>query len=183
VYRLAALLLFAFPGWAGLIVFQLNPSLEAAPPGGLYQPLLCQNSDGSGACVIFSGTITFTNDQEYTLTDVAVQMDPGNIDGGAQVFENDYGNYFYLNVPGTMGSGGAGTTYTGGIFEIDIASDAPLGVYLGTATLDYTDSLGDTFSSDPQAFEVDVTPEPAAWSLMAGGLAALLFRRRRAAEG
>jgi hypothetical protein len=181
MFRLAALILFALPGWASLITFQLSPNLETSPPGGVYQPAVCQNQDGSGACVIFSGTIAFTDDQDYFLTGMTLNMDPGNIDGGLKVFGNDFQNYFFLNVPGLLGPDGPSASYTDGIFEVDVAASALPGVYLGTATLDYSDSLGSPFTSAPQAFEVIVTPEPGVWRLMAGGLAAIFCARRRRA--
>jgi hypothetical protein len=166
---------------AGLVTFNLDQSAMSSPPGGIYQPAACQNLDGSGACVIFTGEIVFTNDQLYTLTGLQLSMSPSNPDGGGvDVLDNNNENYFFDNVPGSLGLGSpAGDGYSGGIFEVDVEPAAPEGNYFGMATLQYQDGSGNPFSSTVN-FEVMV-PEPGMFPLAASGLAAicgLLLRRR-----
>ena len=199
---LTALLLLSVPASADLIL-TLNPTgigpydtgLES-PPGGYYQPALCQNSDGSGSCVLFTGTITTGGDetQDYFLDALYVTMNPSNPDDGAYVFDNTYqsdwyGNAFFLNAISATGLLGPDSpaadpyTYTGGIFEVDVEPGAPLGDYFGTAALEYTDQTGCQDPENPCTvsadFEVVVAPEPAVFILVATGLAALAILRRR----
>jgi MYXO-CTERM domain-containing protein len=181
---LAAPLLMALPASAGLLSFTLDQSLLDTPPGGIYQPAACQNIDGSGACVIFTGQIVFDDSDFYTLTGMQLDFDASNPDGGGvDVLDNNFGNYFFLNVPGTMGKAPASDTYSGGVFEVDVEPTAPSGDYFGTAMLQYQDSLGGSFQSNPVSFEVTVTPEPGMFALAGAGLAmfARLRRRRRVA--
>ncbi len=176
----ASFLALALPASAdGLLMFSLNQNVILTPPGGIYQPSQCQNLDGSGACVIFSGTIAFDTLDYYSLTGMPIQMNPSNPDGGADVFDNNNQNYFFDNVPGTMGAAPAPSTYTGGIFEIDVAPQTPAGDYFGTATLDYQNSAGASFASAPLNFEVVVTPEPAMFVLTALGCGLMAMRRNR----
>jgi hypothetical protein len=171
-------LLLSIPASAGLITFSLAQSVKSSPPGGVYQPAACQNLDGSGACVIFSGTIVFDQSDLYSLTGLQVTMDPSNPDAGADVFDNNNENYFFDNVPGTMGEAPASNTYAGGIFEVDVDPATPNGDYFGTATLQYQDSSGNPFSSSPVNFEI-VVPEPGMFTLGSAGLLALAVLRKR----
>jgi hypothetical protein len=173
---LSASLLLAIPASADLLSFSVNPSTIPTAPGGIYNPS-CQNLTQD--CVIFSGTISFTTDQDYYLYDIAIVMSPGNPDGGADVTGND--NYFQVNSPGLLGTDGVqcgsdDSCYTGGLFEIDVAPDTPIGIYTGTATLSATDSLSNPITGPDtvQSFQVDVTtPEPGMGLLMFAGLASL----------
>jgi hypothetical protein len=181
---LSAPLLLAIPASADLISFIVDPSTIQTAPGGIYNPS-CQTLSTQD-CVIFSGSISFTTDQDYSLNDIAIVMSLTNPDGGADVVGND--NYFQLNSPGILGTDGVqcgidDSCYTGGLFEIDVAPDTPLGVYTGTATLVATDEPGDPIIGPDtvQSFEVDViapivppTPEPDMAVLMFAGLAALV---------
>ncbi len=176
----AQLLFLSLPAAAGLTGFSLDYTVLTTPPGGIYQPADCRNLDGSGACVIFTGAISFSADTDYTLTGITVAMNPANPDAGTKVFDNNGGNYFYDVVPGTLGPDGPGYSYNGGLFEVDIAQSAALGSYLGTATLQYQNAAGDALSSSPLSFQVLVTPEPAAFPVMLTALGALAaFVRRR----
>jgi hypothetical protein len=173
---LSASLLLAIPASADLISFSVDPSTIPTLPGGIFDPT-CQNL-ATLDCVIFSGSISFTTDQDYFLNDIAIVMSPGNPDGGADVVGND--NYFQLNSPGLLGTDGVqcgsdDSCYAGGLFEIDVAPATPSGVYTGTATLVATDSLGDPITGPDivQSFQVDVIPEPGMGLLMFAGLASL----------
>jgi hypothetical protein len=167
---LSASLLLAIPASAGLILFAVVPSGVQAPPGGNSNPA-CQN--GTLDCAIFSGTISFTDDQDYFVDDIAISMSPANPDGGALVAGND--NYFQATVPGLFGPDAGFTSYMGGLFEIDVPSNAPPGIYNGTATLVAFDSIGDPIVglNVVQSFQVDVIPEPGMFTLMFAGLASL----------
>jgi hypothetical protein len=193
----AALLLPGVPASADLLFSLDQTGLGTyqtglySPPGGISQPGLCQNSDGSGSCVIFSGLISTGNDesQDYSLNALYITMSPTNPDNGNYVFDNTYlnqyyGNDFFLNnVPGTLGPDIPGPTpfsYSGGVFEVDVEPGALQGDYFGMASLQYTDETDClsvcTVSTD---FEVVVTPEPGVFVLAATGLAALCFWRRK----
>ncbi len=109
-------------------------------PGGAFNAA-CQNFSTLD-CVIFSGTLSFTTDQDYFVNDIQIVMNPANPDGGADVTGND--NYF---LPGSFGTRNVWprwdhqrhTRETGRLFEIDLTSSTPTGFYNGTATLVATD--------------------------------------------
>lgn len=170
-------LLFAAPAAAGLISFTLDLSSISTLPGGTYNPT-CQNL-ATLECVIFTGNFAFTGDQDYYATDIDIVMDPSNPDSGADVVGND--NYFQGTVAGIFGPDGAGSSYSGGLFEIDVDPSSPYGVYNGTATLVATDSDSNPITGPDTvvSFQVDVTPEPAMGMLMVAGLASLAAIGRR----
>lgn len=71
-------------------------------------------------------------------------MNRSNPDGGADVEDNTYQNaaqgnaYFLNNVPSLLGPDNPSApddSYSGGLFELDIAPNTPGGNYFGTATL------------------------------------------------
>jgi hypothetical protein len=171
-------LLLAIPASAGLITFTLDQSTISTLPGGTFDPT-CQNP-ATLQCVIFSGAISFTTDQDYFVDDIQIAMNPANPDGGADVTGND--NYFLANVPGTFGPDGITSgSYSGGLFEVDVAPGTPVGIYNGTATLVATDSLGNPITGPDivQSFQVDVIPEPGMGMLMFAGIASLAAMGRR----
>jgi hypothetical protein len=190
------LLLLSIPASADLIVTLDHGGVMESPPGGFYQPGLCTNSDGSGDCVIFTGSISTGGDesQNYYLESLVISMSASNPDGGADVNDNTpqsatSGNAFFLNatsldgVLGPLNTGSSPYSYSGGLFEVDVAPGTPSGGYFGTATLAYTN---DTSCTDPSSpcftapvnFEV-VVPEPSVFGLTAAGLAVIAARRRR----
>jgi len=175
---LSSSLLLAIPACADLITFNLDQGAISTLPGGTFDPT-CQNL-ATLDCVIFSGSISFTTDQDYFVNDIEIAMSLANPDGGADVSGND--NYFFVNVPGTFGPDGVTSgSFSGGLFEIDVAPDTPIGVYNGTASLVATDSLGDPITGPEivQTFQVDVIPEPGMVTLMFAGLASLAAMGRR----
>jgi hypothetical protein len=185
-------LLLTIPLSAGDLTFNLTAGESPldSPPGGFYQPGLCQNSDGSGSCVIFTGTITTGGDesQDYFLDALYLTMDISNPDGGGvDVLDNTYGsgssgNYFFLTAtPGYLGPDAGQYSYSGDIFEVDVEPAAPAGDYFGIATLDYTDESDCQDPANPCTvstnFEV-VVPEPGAFLLALTGLITLAILRR-----
>jgi hypothetical protein len=179
---LSSSLLLAIPASADLLSFTLAQSAIPTLPGGISDPT-CQNL-ATLDCVIFSGTVSFTTDQDYFLDDIQIVMNPANPDGGVDVTGND--NYFLDNVPGTFGPDGIGSgSFSGGLFEIDVDPSTPYGIYNGTATLMAFDSGGNPIIGPNivQDFQVDVIPEPGMGMLMFAGLASLaavgrLYRRK-----
>jgi len=183
---LTILFAMAIPAPASLLTFNVSPAVEVTAPGGTYQPDGgCTQSGDPYYCVIFDGTIAFDTNDFYTLTGIDLVMSASNPDGGLLVLDNTpnpgSNTYFLENVPGTMGESPAPASYTGPLFEVDVAPNAPAGEYFGTATLDYTDSGGNPHTSSPVSFEVNI-PEPGMWGLVGAALAALVWfgRRRRA---
>jgi hypothetical protein len=177
---LSASLVLAMPASADLLTFIVDPSAIATLPGGIFDQA-CENQ-ATFECVIFSGNLSFTTDQDYFLDDIQIVMNPANPDAGADVTGND--NYFLENVPATFGPDGlASGSRSGGLFEIDVDPSAPFGIYSGTATLMATDSMGNpiTGPNTVQSFQVDVIPEPGMGMLMFAGLASLaaLAHQRR----
>jgi hypothetical protein len=178
LFLLSSSLFLAIPASADLITFSLDQGALSTLPGGIFNTA-CQNP-ATLDCVIFSGTISFTTEQDYFVDDIQIAMNPANPDGGADVAGND--NYFFVNVPGTFGPDGITSgSFSGGLFEIDVAPSAPYGIYKGTATLVATDSIGDPITGPDivQSFQVDVIPEPGMATLMFAGLASLLAVGRR----
>jgi hypothetical protein len=167
---LSSSLLLAIPASADLLSFTLDQSAIPTLPGGISDPT-CQNL-ATLDCVIFSGTISFTTDQDYFLDDIQIVMNPANPDGGVDVVGND--NYFLNNVPGTFGPDGV-ASFSGGLFEIDVDPSTPYGIYNGTATLVAFDSGSNPITGPNivQDFQVDVIPEPGMGMLMFAGLASL----------
>ena len=179
----SASLLLCIPASAGLITFSLDQSTIDTPPGGISNPSNCAFTT---ACVIFTGTLSFTTDQYYSLNDISVDIP----DGGSFVTGNDL--YFQDNVAGLLGGDGTpadtinpcgpDSCYTDGLFEVDVASDAPPGVYTGTATLEATDQSNNPITGPDTVvdFQVNVVaPEAGMSTLMLVGLASLAAARYR----
>jgi hypothetical protein len=180
---LSASVLLAIPASAGIIAFSLDQSTIDTLPGGIGNPSNCAFTV---SCVIFTGTISFTSDQYYSINDISIDIP----DGGSFVTGNDL--YFQDNVAGVLGGDGTpddtlspcgdnDSCYVGGLFEIDVASDAPLGIYAGTATLEASDQNSNpiTGSATVVDFQVDVVPEPGMGALTLLGLVSLAAMGRR----
>ncbi len=125
---------------------------------------------------------TFTNN---TASDVYLNADSFNVDSPLTLDDSPYFNNFPLLLTPT---GDPGDTYTGELFAVKIPNGTPLGLYTGNFDIlggdpsDYTDVIG--FAN----FDVEVTPEPPTWELMALALMGLLgmktwstYRRQTAA--
>src|SRR5882724_771163 len=154
---------------AGSVIFNVStPTLQNTPPGGISNPN-CVN--GSLMCLIFSGTITADPATDTFINALQISFIPST----TSLISND--NFFFANVPGFLAS--TDPAYSGFVFEIDVAPDAPSGVYQGTATLlGGTNGPGDLGALSSSNFTVVVTPEPAVAWLMALGLGLMIVRSR-----
>jgi hypothetical protein len=168
----SALLALAPPAFCSLIL-TLSPSTLSGVPGG---------------SVIFSGTIVDTdagtvhNGDFVYLNDIAVIFDPP---GDSLLSAPD--TFFINTVPGDLigDTNPIDNTYSGPIFEVDIAPNTPAGTYTGTFSIlgGYTEPLADFDVLATQTFQVVVpAPEPATAGLLLlplAGLAAVIRRRRQ----
>jgi hypothetical protein len=177
-----AAFLFAIAPAFGSFLFTLDqPTLSGAPgdtlifTGTLSIDPLDPPAYLNAACVTFSTAC----DENTSPTPAFLTFDP---------------NFFLSTVDGFLDASN-NFTYTGPIFTISIDPSAPLGLYLGNATIlggaefaDFPTDLNPNFPGstfDPLGsvdFQVVVTPEPATFGVLAAGLVFLagLARRRRA---
>lgn len=162
-------ILFLLPAFAaGSVVLSITtPTLQYTPPGGIPNPN-CVN--GTLSCLLFSGDIVPDPSADTYVNDIQIDFTPIS----ASLTNDD--NFFFENVPGFFAS--TDPTYSGPIFEIDIALDALPGIYTGTATLlGGINGPGDLNPLASDNFTVVVTPEPGAIWLTALGLVVLAARR------
>ncbi len=155
----AAFLLLGAPAFGGVLTLTFGPSPEIGSPGDI---------------LIFQGTITSSVDDYCCLNGLSVTFDPP-----VGTYLSADPSLFYSDVPGILFASN-GDTYTGPIFEVSIAPDAPAGLYSGTATILGGD--GDFGAFNPlvsQSFQVEVTPEPGMLGLTLAGLATLAALARR----
>lgn len=156
-------LLSALPA-SGSLILTLSPAANSSP----------------GSTVTFSGTLLDTDgDNSYLfLNDISVAFDPP---GDTYLTATD--TYFLNTVPGDL-IGDADpndNSYAGGIFQVDIASNTPLGVYTGTATIlgGYNGPFADYNALATQTFQVVVSPEPLTAGLMLLPLVGFVLASRR----
>ncbi len=89
----------------------------------------------SGGCVVFSGTLQNDGADDLFLNDTSVVITQN---GGTDLSSNP--NFFFANVPGLLCSATDAacpfpSTYTGPVFQIEIAPGASAAVYSGTITI------------------------------------------------
>jgi hypothetical protein len=119
----------------------------------------------SGDVIAFDATVTNTSSATENLNG-----DSFNVDAPLNVDDSPFDNTSVW--PLTLG---AGDSVTGLLFNVDIPVDTPLGLYSGTF-----DITGGHYSTDEEFvigsanFDVEVTPEPPTWELMALALMGLL---------
>ena len=120
---------------------------------------------------ILSFTATVTNDSAEM---VYLNGDFALVDSPLKVDDSPY----FSGYPLTLG---AGDSYTGVLFNVDIPSGAPVALYGGSfEIIGGVVGTGDTDVVGTANFNVQVAPEPSSLLLLASGLAALagIIRRR-----
>ncbi len=189
MFRKAAFLfLLSFAPAFADIVFTVTPSELSTPPGGIPN-VDCQSV--SGSCLIFTGTIVDTDDP---LADPvffnAIQVAFPNLAGPADpiatanlILNPNFTLNPLLGPPGTFFGGDSypiNPPGTGGIFEIDVNPNTPLGIYPGTVYFYGGADMSAMNLLGQQGFQIDVTPEPATLPIAIAALGGLVwFRRRR----
>src|SRR5579872_5545510 len=167
--KLLLLSLFVAGGLFGdTFTFTLSPNKIFALPGDLSDT--------------FSGTITPPSSipTEFDLNSICITFFSSSCtvqDGSDSALLTLDGTTFESNVPGLWLQGDP--AYTGLVFGLNLDPATPTGIYTGTAVL-----LGGTDQSTfnplgSAGFQVVVTPEPVAWTLMLLGLAAIAMWSRR----
>jgi len=161
---------------AGLL---LGSALAKADPITITLSLPFQVG-GGGDALEFDATVT-----NNTADTVWLNSDSNTIEGLLTVDDSPFVSNFPLSLDP---SGDPLDTATGWLFTVDIPSGIPVGLYTGSFTI-----LGGSDQSDLNVlssapFDVQVTPEPASWQLMAMALMGLLaiigrnsYRRQTAA--
>ena len=153
-------------------------ALAAAAPAALTITLDSSTiSAVPGGNAIFSGTLS--NDQSLELFLDSVDF---NLDGDAGIYlgflDFDEDPFFSGTVPLSLLD--ARDIYSGPLFGLKIDPSSPAGLYTGTATITAHYDGQSSFTTDASiAVDVQAVPEPASMLALAGGVAALMRRRRR----
>ena len=120
-----------------------------------------QNIAGAGV-VIFNATVT-----NHTNQIVYLNGDSPSIDSPLTLNDSPYNNNFPLTL-------GAGDSFTGELFDVDIPVGTSLGLYAGNFAITGGFNSSDTAVVGSANFNVNVTPEPPNFVLLATGLACSL---------
>jgi len=117
----------------------------------------------SGTVIAFDATVTNTSGGTVQLAG-----DNFNVDAPLTLDDSPYNNNWPLSL-------GAGDSYTGLLFNVDIPWPTAVGLYTGV--FEITDQNNDVVGSAD--FDVYVTPEPGSLLLLGSGLLALAGAARR----
>lgn len=144
------------------------------------------------ACLLAAGATAKADSLSIALDESFQSSEAGNVvaftatvTNNSSATENLNGDEFYVDAPLTVDDSpyfnnwpltlGAGDSFSGLLFSVDIPDDADLDLYTG-----YFDITGGHYSTSESFvigsadFDVQVTPEPPTWELMAMALVALL---------
>ena len=136
----------------------------AAKADSLTITLLSPFQSGvSGTVIAFDATVTNTSGGTVQLAG-----DNFNVDAPLTLDDSPYNNNWPLSL-------GAGDSYTGLLFNVDIPWPTAVGLYTGV--FEITDQNNDVVGSAD--FDVYVTPEPGSLLLLGSGLLALAGAARR----
>lgn len=127
----------------------------------LFELTQASQSGTPGSEVFFSGTLTNTGSSALFLNGIQFNFDSL---GNAVLSGDD--SVFFTNVPPSLAaSGNPSASYTGSIFGVNIAGNAPTGTYTGTVTIT---GGADSSTNSPlaaQNIQIRVTPTPEAGTL------------------
>jgi hypothetical protein len=151
VKTIAAVLLAA----AGLL---LGPALAKADPITITLSSPFQVG-GGGDALEFDATVT-----NNTADTVWLNSDSDTVEGLLTVDDSPFVNNFPLSLDP---SGDPLDTATGWLFTVDIPSGTPVGLYAGTFTILGGSDPSDLSVLSSAPFDVQITPEPPSWQLMA----------------
>lgn len=164
--RYRSLLILSFTA-AGIL---LGSTLAKADPYTLTLSAPFQYASQSGDVLEFDATFTNNTSDLVYLNSDSITLDSPllTLDDTAFVttfaYDSGTGNYDV----------GPGDSFTGELFTVSVSSGAPIATYDGDfAILGGSDTNGQDVLASAD-FNVEVTPEPASWELMAMGLMGLL---------
>jgi uncharacterized protein affecting Mg2+/Co2+ transport len=118
---------------------------------------------------VFAFDATVTNNSSST---VYLNADDWSVTAPLTVDDSPFDNNYPLSL-------GAGDSFTGVLFNVDVPSGTPQGLYTGTFEILGGGPTDDTDVAGAATFNVQITPEPSSLLLMVSGLGALAGTLRR----
>lgn len=156
--------LWVLPAAAGWFLIA-GAAANAAP---LSIALAAPFQSGNADLFAFNATVTNNSNQEVFLN-----SDSWNVDAPLTVDDSPFNNSYPLSL-------GAGDSYTGLLFNVDVPQGTPLGLYTGSFEIIGGDPSDDTDVAGSAVFDVNVTPEPSSFLLFGAGVVmALRCRAKR----